>query len=322
MILTVTPNVALDVTYRVAELVPETSVRVLEVEQRAGGKGVNVARVLQALGTPVTVTGLAGGTTGDLVRADLAASGLADELVGIDGETRRTVAVVDAGGRVTILLEPGPEVEPEAWARLLDRFDALAGAATVAVVSGSLPRGVPADACALLVARGRARGCEVIVDTSGEPLATALGARPALVKPNRDELYAVTGGGGPVPGGATDLDDVAARAGRLHAMGAAAVVVSLGPDGMLAVTAAGAWHAALGPGTTVAGNPTGAGDAAVAALARGLAAGDPWPERLRDAVALSAAAVLHPLAGGFDAGAYARLRDRVQVRELARPAGA
>jgi tagatose 6-phosphate kinase len=162
----------------------------------------------------------------------------------------------------------------------------------------------------------------VVLDTSGESLLAALAAHPALVKPNRDELYAVTGGGGPGPGDPTDLDDVVARAGRLRALGAEAVVVSLGPDGMLVVDGAGAWHGALRAGTAVSGNPTGAGDAAVAALARGLAGGDPWPERLRDAVGLSAAAVLHPLAGGFDAGAYPRLRDAVQIRELTRPAGA
>ena len=322
MILTVTPNVALDVTYRVAALVPETSVRVREVEQRAGGKGVNVARVLTALGVPAAVTGLAGGATGALVRADLAASGLRDELVGIEGETRRTVAVVDDDGRVTILLEPGPELGAGDWTRLLDRFDSLAEGAEVAAVSGSLPRGVPAEACAELVARGRSHGCAVVLDTSGEPLVAALSAHPALLKPNRDELYAVTGGGAPVPGDATDIDDVAARAARLRAMGAEAVVVSLGPDGMLADTAAGTWHAVLGAGTRVAGNPTGAGDAVVAALARGLATGTRWPDRLRDAVALSAAAVLHPLAGGFDAAAYPRLLDAVRVHELARRPGA
>jgi tagatose 6-phosphate kinase len=322
MILTVTPNVALDVTYRVAALVPETSVRVREVEQRAGGKGVNVARVLAALGTEVVVAGLAGGATGDLVRADLAAARLPDALVAIDGETRRTVAVVDEAGRVTILLEPGPEVGAGDWGALLDRVDALLATADAAVVSGSLPRGVPMDACAALVARAGAVGVPVILDTSGEPLAAALAARPAVIKPNRDELYAITGGGAPGPGEATDLTAVAARAVQLRARGAEAVVVSLGRDGMLAVTGEGAWHAALGHDTTVSGNPTGAGDAAVAALARGLVAREPWPDRLRGAVALSAAAVLHPLAGGFDAAAHARLLGDVRVRELASPTGA
>jgi 1-phosphofructokinase family hexose kinase len=321
LIVTVTLNLALDVTYRVRELVPESSVRVDTVEERAGGKGVNVARVLNALAVPAAVTGFVGGGTGDVVRADLAASGLDDRLVEGNGETRRTVAIVDARGRVTILLEPGPVIGSDAWDRFLERFDAIATGAGVVVLSGSLPRGLPADAYARLVSRGRALGCGVILDASGEPFVRALGARPAIVKPNRDELYEATGGGAPGPGVPTDLDDVVARGERLRASGPDAVVVSLGPDGLVALVSGRAWHAALPAGTTVAGNPTGAGDAAVAALARGLAAGDPWPDRIRDAVALSAAAVLHPLAGGFNPGAFARMRDQVQVREIDRAPG-
>jgi tagatose 6-phosphate kinase len=322
MILTVTLNLALDVTYRVRGLVPETSVRVDEVRERAGGKGVNVARVLHELGVPVVVTGFVGGRTGDVVRADLAAAGLPDALVPIDGETRRTVAIVDDDGRVTILLEPGPVIDAGDWSRCLERYETAARDADAVAVSGSLPRGLPVDAYGELVARARALDRPVILDASGAAFAAALGGRPDLVKPNRDELFEATGGPTPAPGAPVDLDDVVARAGRLREAGAGAVVVSLGPDGLLAVTDDGALHAALPAGTTVTGNPTGAGDAAVAALARGLAAGDSWRDRLADAVALSAAAVLHPIAGGFDAAAYARLAGQVRVRDLGRSSGA
>lgn len=66
----------------------------------------------------------------------------------------------------------------------------------------------------------------------------------------------------------------------------------------------------------LSGNPTGAGDACVAALAAGLAAGAPWPDTLREAVALSAAAVLCPVAGDFDGQTYHRLRTTVPVEEI------
>jgi len=319
MILTVTPNLALDVTYRVAELVPEASVRVESVAERAGGKGVNVARVLQALGAATAVTGFVGGATGAAVRRDLAASGLVDELVAIDGETRRTVAVVDAAGGVTILLEPGPVVTPPEWHRLLDRLGALADRADAIVLSGSLPRGLPADASAELVRACAASGRPVLLDASGDALVAGLAARPAVVKPNRAELYEATGGPAPAPDAEADLADVVDRAAALRARGAGAVVVSLGRDGMLALVEGGAWHASLEAGTAVSGNPTGAGDAGVAALALGLVRGEAWPALLREAVAISAAAVLHPLAGGFDAAALARLRGAARVRELVTP---
>ncbi|MFJ9846174.1 PfkB family carbohydrate kinase [Kitasatospora sp. NPDC101155] len=79
--------------------------------ERAGGKGVNVARVLHALGREAVVTGFAGGTAGATLRRELATARLPERLLPIAGETRRTVAVVDESvGDTTILLEPGPAV--------------------------------------------------------------------------------------------------------------------------------------------------------------------------------------------------------------------
>ncbi|RNG03476.1 PfkB family carbohydrate kinase, partial [Streptomyces botrytidirepellens] len=95
--------------------------------------------------------------------------------------------------------------------------------------------------------------------------------------------------------------------------GARAVAASLGADGLLAITAQGAWRAA--PPERLVGNPTGAGDAAVAGLLSGLVDEAPWPERMARAVALSAAAVRAPVAGEFDRALYAELLDRVEVTE-------
>jgi tagatose 6-phosphate kinase len=280
VIVTVTPNLALDVTYELAELRPGHAHRVRAVHARAGGKGVNVARVLKSLGHDVLVLGLAGGATGDAVRADLDASGLRHDLVPCAGETRRTVTVV-AGGEATLLNEPGPVVSPDEWAALEARIPD----ADILVVSGSLPPGVDADA----IARLAARDLPVIVDTSGEPLRRAAPYAWA-VKPNAEELAALTG-----------TDDPVAGARMLRAD---TVVVSLGAEGLLAVTGSGVHRAA--PPKVVAGNPTGAGDAVVAALAAG--AGSPWPDLLVDAAALSAAAVLSPVAGSYDSAAYKGFR--------------
>ncbi|MFJ2163535.1 1-phosphofructokinase family hexose kinase [Streptomyces sp. NPDC087856] len=302
MILTVTLNAALDITHRVARLRPHASNRVSSVSQRAGGKGVNVARVLRALGERTAVTGLAGGPTGAAVRADLAAAGIADHLVPIDGESRRTVAVVDDRD-TTILLEPGPPVTSAEWARFTLRYRELLGGARAVVLSGSLPPGLPADAYGVLVALARAAGVPALLDADGEALLAALAEGPDVVKPNIHELAAVTG-----------VEDPAVGAAALTAAGARAVVVSLGPDGLLAHTPDGVWRAR--PPAPVAGNPTGAGDAAVAALALGLTAGHAWPERLVEAVALSAAAVASPLAGDFDPAVRRALLGTVTVNSV------
>lgn len=299
MILTVTLNTALDITYRVQGLRPHASHRVTEVTERPGGKGLNVARVLAALGHEVTVTGFAGGTTGGVVRAGLTGvHGVTDALVPVAGATRRTVAVVDdRTGDTTQLNEPGPAVAPAEWTAFQEAYaDLLTGAAAVALC-GSLPPGVPVGAYAGLVRAARAAGVPVLLDTSGEPLRRGLAARPDLIKPNADELAELTGSHEPLR---------AAQAARRR--GAGAVVASLGAEGLLAVTPEGRWRAA--PPAHVRGNPTGAGDSAVAGLLSGLVEHLPWPDRLTRAVALSAATVLAPVAGEFDRAAYEELLGR------------
>ncbi|MET8546911.1 hexose kinase, partial [Kitasatospora sp. NPDC004799] len=222
MILTVTLNPALDLTYRLPEVRLHASNRVRSSTGQAGGKGVNVARVLAALGHGATVTGLVGGPTGRAVRAELAASGLPDELVEVAGETRRTVAVADDRD-TTMLLEPGPEIAPSEWQRFLSHYERLLPGASVAVLSGSLPPGLPTDAYRTLVERARSHGVPAVLDADGPALLRALPARPAVVKPNAAELAAATGTADPAEG-----------AERLCAAGAGAVVASLGPDGLLA----------------------------------------------------------------------------------------
>ncbi|MFD7527055.1 MULTISPECIES: 1-phosphofructokinase family hexose kinase [unclassified Streptomyces] len=336
MILTVTLNTALDLTYGVPELVPHASHRVSEMSERPGGKGLNVARVLSALGHRTVVTGFAGGATGAVLRellADLspqqpadpggtdtpgpgatsaptapaatAPAPVTDALVTVAGNTRRTIAVVDrATGDTTQLNEPGPLVTADEWAALLGRYEELLAGADAVALCGSLPPGIHVGAYAELVRSARTAGVPVLLDTSGEPLRRGIAARPDLIKPNADELAQLTGSREPMR---------ATRDARRR--GAHGVIASLGPDGMLAVTPDGIWQAA--PPARVPGNPTGAGDSAVAGLLSGLVEGLSWPDRLRRAVALSTATVLSPTAGDFDRAAYEELLPRVGIEEHA-----
>ncbi|CQR63362.1 1-phosphofructokinase family hexose kinase [Streptomyces leeuwenhoekii] len=302
MILTVTLNTALDITYRVRALRPHASHRVSEVTERPGGKGLNVARVLSALGHEVTVTGFAGGATGREVRRRLtAAPGIVDALLPVSGATRRTIAVVDEHtGDTTQLNEPGPAVTPAEWHAFQEAYRELLAGARAVALCGSLPPGVPVGAYAGLIRTARAAGVPVLLDTSGEPLRRGIAARPDLIKPNAEELAELTGSHEPLR---------AAQDARRR--GARSVVASLGPGGLLATTPEGRWRAT--PPARVRGNPTGAGDSAVAGLLSGLVERLPWPDRLARATALSAATVLAPAAGEFDRAAYGELLGRVAV---------
>ncbi|MBP2327509.1 tagatose 6-phosphate kinase [Kibdelosporangium banguiense] len=283
VILTVTLNAALDVTYRVDALRPGGTHRVEDVHTRPGGKGVNVADVLTQLGEQVVATGFAG----PQLRA------LLPGFVPIAAESRRTVAVL-AGAEATLFNEPGPVISAGEWTALLSEFDRLAADADVVVLSGRLP-GVAPDAYAQLITRCPA---PVILDAEGDCLRHGIAAGPTLIKPNQDELAGLLGRESGHPA------DLAAELG-------VNVAATLGSDGAVLSTADGVWRSR--PPRAVTGNPTGAGDAFTAALAVGLARGRSWPQILADAVALSAAAVAVPVAGAFDAAMYREFTDLVTV---------
>ena len=310
MILAVSLNPALDVTHHVAGVDWSGVNRPQQVTTAPGGKGLNVARTLRALGAGVRVIGLAGGITGAAVRAGLAAAGVPGAFTPIAGETRRTFAVVDTSSHDTALFnEPGPPVAAGEYQEFLVLYEnSLAGCDAV-VLSGSLPPGLPEDSYAGLTARAVAAAVPVVLDAGGAALRRGAAAGPAIAKPNLVELQAA------VRRPLADRAAVAAAAAELRAEGAGAVVVSLGGDGLLAVTGAGTWHAA--PPARAAGNPTGAGDAVVAGLAHGLVLGRPWAEVLRHAAALGTASVAAPAAGQFAEADYQRALAGTQVTEWA-----
>lgn len=286
MIVTVTPNPALDLTWQVTQITHGATHRADTGAARAGGKGLNVARVAHAQGADVIAVTTAGGATGAEFADELSVSGIPHVLVPVAAATRRSIALVDeALGDTTIVNERGVNPSADEWQALQDAAAAAVAGARVLVISGSLPPGAPADALARLIRMGRDAGAAVIADTSGPALLQAADAGASVLKPNEAELVEATG-----------LDDPLAGARELLRRGAGLVLLSRGADGMLAVTADRTLQAALP--AVLAGNPTGAGDAAVAACAVLMDAGIHDPaEILRRATAWSAAAVLMPLAG-------------------------
>lgn len=293
MIVTVTPNPALDLTYSVDRIEYGESQRVQTAASRAGGKGLNVARVAHQLGAPVTAIAAVGGDTGRAFEADLAASGISHQLHQSASPTRRSVTIVDRGrGETTVLNETGGPFSAHEWATITDSVTLLASEAQCLTGSGSLPPGSPDTLYAGLVELAVESGIPSVIDASGPGLISAAQAGATALKPNRRELFDSLGIADPVAG-----------ARHLLSLGACLVFVSLGEDGMIAVSADSpgvVWSARLPQ--PISGNPTGAGDAAVAAIALALAEHEADPAViLRRAAAYGAAAVLRPQAGEIDA---------------------
>lgn len=303
MILTVTPNPALDLTWHVDRLIPGATHRVAAAATRAGGKGVNVARVLHGQHVEVLALATSGGATGAEFTSELDSSGIPHHLVPVVGATRRSIAIVDEErGETAVLNEHGTPLAAAEAIALLDAASRLGRSCRVVAICGSLPPGLSPDALGGLVAGLMAAGTRVVVDTSGPGLLAAARAGAHALKPNRDELEAATGHADPVSGARALLD-----------LGAGLVVVSLGAEGLISVSradAAGGLRARLP--RVLHGNATGAGDALVAAIAAALAdtpdlhagtdAAAAARSRLaRRAAAWSASAVLMPLAGELSA---------------------
>lgn len=285
MILTITPNPAMDLTYPVDRLEIGRTHRVRSPLGRAGGKGINVSSVLADLGSETTALLPQGGGTGEELLADTRRRGLTTVSVPIRGSTRRTLAVVADDGSTTNFSEPGPALEPQEWADLIRVAALQAERASAVVIAGSLPPGVDSTDLATLVRALRGRSTPVFVDVAGEALLAAAEAGADMLAPNLDELRQCFG----------DCD-AETGAQRLIERGASAVLVSCGADGLLHVTGSEVLQQPAARG--ISGNTTGAGDAALAGfVAQHTRPGSSTAQALAEAAAAGAAAVLEPVAG-------------------------
>ncbi|SNY81382.1 tagatose 6-phosphate kinase [Nocardia amikacinitolerans] len=310
MILTVTMNPAYDMTYRVERFERGQAHRVRSVEQRIGGKGINVTRVLNQLGKYARATGFS-----DHAFAAAAELEMPVDFVHALPWVRRTVVISESrDGTATALWEPGARVSnPHAAEQLAIRVAGLLPDINGLVVSGSLPGGIDPGLPAELARSAVAAGVPTICDVDGEALRLAAEVPGVVLMPNTEELARLSGSTQSTP------EEVVAAARPLIDRGVRAVVATRGAKGMIAVTADGAWCATLPE--PLAGNPTGAGDSAAAAVIAALSTRtEPdWAAILTDAVATAASAVVIPVAGEIDRCLRTRLAPTVRVDKLAAP---
>ena len=288
-LITLTLNPALDLATTTDHIAPTHKLRCGPVQRFAGGGGINVARVLHRLGADVLAWALMGGAAGAQVQQLLAHEGVPTRLQGIAGDTRENFSVVETStGQEFRFVLPGPTLLANEWQACLDALTAYTPPPRWLIASGSLPPGTPDNFYAQLAQALRGRNMRVAIDTSGPPLAAALQAGVALVKPSLRELRDVVQQ--PLEHAA---DWCAAAQSLVHSGAAETLALSLGEQGAVLATREGVWQSpALNvPATT---GTTGAGDCFLAALVWALDRGDAPAEALRWGVAAGAAALLHP----------------------------
>jgi len=282
MIYTVTLNPAVDRELVVDKIAFDTVLRASEWRVDCGGKGFNVARMLQSLGTPSVALGFAAGKTGELLNEALQSLGIETGFVWVKGETRTNVTIVSADHDHYVKVnEPGPSIVDDDLSKLMQKIQGLARPGDAWVLAGSLPPGVPPSIYADMITILQSAGARVFLDTSDEALRRACQAKPFLIKPNAEEAQALTGLPIDTPA------EIAAAGKAIHTLGAGNVIISLGKQGALLVGGQRAWLAAS-PDIEER-NPIGAGDSMVAGLVWGLSQGDDMPEALCRGIACGAA---------------------------------
>ncbi len=285
MIVTVTPNPALDRTLTVSRIVFNEVIRATDSRLDCGGKGFNVSRALAALGTESLAMGFIGGATGRWLEHGLRDLGIATDFVYIGGETRTNTVIIEAStGQYIKVNEAGPTVQAKEVAAFFERVRERVRADDIWVLSGALSPGISPDFYTRLTALVQGGGARVFLDSSGEPLRLGCAARPYLVKPNVAEAEEMIG-----QGIRSDAGALAAAEAFLR-QGIELVALSLGAAGLLLASQERAVWAR--PPQVQARHPTGAGDALLAGLAWALQQGLPLEEMARWGVAAGTAAAM------------------------------
>jgi 1-phosphofructokinase family hexose kinase len=312
MIVTVTLNAAIDRTLLVPNFQIGQRHRASIGFASAGGKGINVARALKRLGTPVVCTGLAGGRAGTLLVEDLTSEGILNDFVRIRGESRTSTAVLDpTSNAYTEINEWGPEVGEDELDTLREKLHYLTQAAEFVVFAGSLPRDVQPEIYAELIREANRRHLLSVLDTEGEALRLGIRAEPYLVSPNLREAELLVGRE------FGDDADLASGLDEIAALGARNVIITMetGCYALLREDRTEIRLRATAP-PVEAISAVGAGDTLLAGFLAARAAGRPFEDAVKVAVGAGAASVLEAGAGRVDPREASRLAGLVSVHHL------
>lgn len=309
MILTVTANAAIDKRYVVERFGVGNVNRVKSCSANAGGKGINVARVASIAGECMTATGFLGGHAGKFISERVEARGIKSDFVWCGGESRTCINIWDeVEKKQTEFLEPGFSVTKADCDRLVDKFTGLLPHCRVVTISGSAPKGADSDLYRRMIRAAREADKPVILDTSGKLLEDCLLERPTMIKPNMDEIRALTGR----PMNSRESLIRAAR--DLHDDGVEIVVISLGGEGSLVSCGEGAYEVRAPKIDAV--NTVGCGDSMIAGFAVGISRGLPMTDTIRLASAVSAANAMRMETGFFVKEDMEMILPKVRIRKI------
>jgi 6-phosphofructokinase 2 len=286
MIYTITLNPALDRTIWIDRIRDDVSNRIVEEHSYAGGKSVDVSKVLKTFNVNNIALGFVGGFAGRELEGRLLNEGIQTDFVRVSGETRTNIIIHEKeSSRQLAFSARGPEVRPDELMQLIEQVENLKNPELLAI-GGSLPLGVSPEIYRKIIILGHRMGAKVLLDVDGKALEVGLQAQPNIIKPNIHELSELVG---------RDLksrEHILEAAREFNRVGVGIVLVSLGAKGMLLISQRGEYLAV--PPQVVVKNTIGAGDSAVAGFIFGLMNGRDLKRSLMYAVAAGTATTLRP----------------------------
>ncbi|MCG8485784.1 MAG: 1-phosphofructokinase [Clostridia bacterium] len=259
MIATITLNPSIDIKYVVDHFEKNGIFRAKEVEKTAGGKGLNVSKIIKILGEPVTALGLIGGKNGEFIEEEIEKIGIENYFTKIEGNTRNCIAILSNDNSQTEILENGPVVSQKGLSHFYEKYDEILERATIICGSGSLSQNIEDNIYKELIDKAKEKGVMFLLDTSGMPLKYGIEAAPFLIKPNKEELAFLTG-----RALETESDIIYAIRDLMKSR-VQVIVVSLGSEGAVAAYKETLYRVKIPKIKTV--NPVGSGDAMIGGFA-------------------------------------------------------
>jgi 6-phosphofructokinase 2 len=286
MVYTITLNPALDRTLWVEKIQPDESNRIEKEQRYAGGKGIDVSKVLTILEMINKALGFVGGFAGEELEGRLLNEGISCDFIRISGETRTNIIVNDMStGMQTIFNASGPEIKPYELMKMIHKVEKLEKP-DIVIISGSLPPGVHPEIYRKIIEIAKNKEAKVILDTDGDALKVGIQGLPDIIKPNVHELSRL------VDMKLITMNEIIRAAQSVHKQGVGIVLVSMGAKGILLFSRKERYLAS--PPKVKVKNTIGAGDSAVAGFVYGLVRGKSLKKALINAVAAGTATTLRP----------------------------
>jgi len=305
-------NPSVDISYRIEELKLNDVNRVSTVSKTAGGKGLNVARVIHLLDVPILATGILGGTIGDFIETQLNNNEIQHNFLRTNQESRNCIAILHEG-KQTEILEAGPTFSDMEKVQFLQHFQELLVQGEVVTISGSLPKGLDASVYTEMIDLAAQKQIPVVLDCSGDILEQVLDfkkARPFAIKPNIDELNQLQG----LNLSADDLGGLLKAVSHSLFDGIELVVISLGAKGAFIKYQNEYFFASI-PKVPVV-NPVGSGDSVVAGLAVAILQKKPVEDVIKAAMTTGVLNTMEAQTGFVDIQKYDSIFNQIVVEKL------